>query len=88
MVVEILNWAGNIPNQAFYGFLGNICPGTGHVRGLWGLRRRQENPAARKQANLQGSDHQISFSLGINVLQCYRRSVIIAQYGRGRDQVP
>jgi len=28
-----------------------------HVRALWRLGRRQENPAARKQANLQRSDH-------------------------------
>src|ERR1700721_3760003 len=64
MVIKILNWAGNIPNQPFYRFVGNIRPGTGHVRGPWRLRRRQENPAACKQANLQWSDHRsLSFSL-------------------------
>jgi len=64
MVIKILNWAGDIPNQPFYGFVGNIRTGTGHVRGLWRLRLRQENPAARKQANLQQSDHQSLLFMG------------------------
>jgi hypothetical protein len=34
MVIKILNWAGNIPNQPFDRFAGNIRPGTSHVRGL------------------------------------------------------
>jgi len=77
IVIKVLNWTGNIPNQTFYGFVGNICPGTRHIRGLWRLRRRQENSAARKQANTQRSDHRFSFSAMLLM-----ERLIIAQYGR------
>src|SRR5207244_13265344 len=52
MVIKILNWAGNIPNQPFYRFVGNIRPGTGNVRVLWYISRRLDNSATRKKVNL------------------------------------
>src|SRR5437879_64942 len=76
--------------QTFYRFVGNIRPGTGHVRGLWRLRRRQENPAARKQANLQRSDHRsllfIAHYFFCSVMRLMKR-LIIAQLGRGTDSI-
>jgi len=99
VVIEILNWAGKIPNQPFYGFVGNIRPGAGHVGGLWRLGRRQENRTAGEQGELQwpgasgaGASTVGSWVLlftGYYLLRCCRgrKRLIIAQSKGARMQL-